>query len=187
MYRVANNASLLTIVGLTGVSSAAYASPPTTVYFDIPDSSEYTDITLAGASSPQYYYGNYNYGSSKKGTKGQLNGYGTAEVSNDSFSTPSFPSVNDSDLGTAVKVSKNESLDDSNYFHLVFQDGVGDTDVGYVYFDNSGTLTSITYEAAPVPEPDAWALLIAGSGLMGGVLRGRRRAEPAERGDQFKA
>ena len=50
--------------------------------------------------------------------------------------------------------------------------------MGYAYVDAGGTLDYVTYEA--VPEPAAWALLIAGVGLAGAAVRTRRRKELAQ-------
>ncbi|SFW13775.1 PEP-CTERM sorting domain-containing protein [Nitrosovibrio sp. Nv17] len=37
----------------------------------------------------------------------------------------------------------------------------------------------LDFTLAPVPEPESYAMLLAGLGLLGGIVRGRRRAGPA--------
>jgi hypothetical protein len=63
------------------------------------------------------------------------------------------------------------------YLQLAFKSG-GQDYVGVASFDQSAGLTSITYAATP--EPDSWALLLSGVGLVGAMLR-RRRAEEGVR------
>jgi hypothetical protein len=62
------------------------------------------------------------------------------------------------------------------YLHVLF-DPAGATYKGSFKIDAAGTLDSIIYTA--VPEPDAWALLIAGSAMAGAALRTRRRGQAA--------
>lgn len=47
------------------------------------------------------------------------------------------------------------------------------TELDLVAFDVMG------YNLAPVPEPESWALMLAGAAIVGGVIRRRRRAESA--------
>jgi hypothetical protein len=47
--------------------------------------------------------------------------------------------------------------------------------VGTARFDRAGTLKTIEYANAAVPEPAAWALMIGGFGLAGAAIRNRRR------------
>jgi hypothetical protein len=58
------------------------------------------------------------------------------------------------------------------YLHTIFE-ADGTIYVGTFYTDTAGVLESVSYEQ--VPEPDAWALLIAGTALTGAALRTRRR------------
>ncbi|HEY1560859.1 MAG TPA: PEP-CTERM sorting domain-containing protein [Caulobacteraceae bacterium] len=53
----------------------------------------------------------------------------------------------------------------------------GTTYWGLADFAQSGELETISFDA--VPEPEAWALLLAGIGLAGGALRGARRRRQA--------
>jgi hypothetical protein len=52
----------------------------------------------------------------------------------------------------------------------------GGTDYwGLADFAEDGELATISFEAAGAPEPESWALLLAGVGVAGGALRGARR------------
>jgi hypothetical protein len=63
------------------------------------------------------------------------------------------------------------------YLHTEFSAN-GANYQGTFFFDTAGELESVSYVAV-VPEPDAWALLIAGSALAGGALRAGRRRRTA--------
>jgi hypothetical protein len=58
------------------------------------------------------------------------------------------------------------------YSHVGFQAN-GQNYIGTFHIDNPGDVVSITYNV--VPEPEAWALLIAGTAMVGGAARARRR------------
>jgi hypothetical protein len=68
------------------------------------------------------------------------------------------------------------------YVHLAFKLD-GETYVGTADVGGDTTLKSIDYEKAsdagfttlPLPEPEVWAMMIAGLGLTGAALRQRRR------------
>jgi hypothetical protein len=90
---------------------------------------------------------------------------------------------------TAARLTKLSSLDltaakrsetTMNTIYLRAGEGAGvginrgGTDINAYYFDS----TSLAFRVTAVPEPATWALLIAGFGLTGAVLR-RRRAMPA--------
>jgi hypothetical protein len=62
------------------------------------------------------------------------------------------------------------------YAHVEF-DPAGTEYVGTFTISSDGGLASISYAAAP--EPEAWALLVAGVGLAGGALRRSRRSAAA--------
>ncbi len=72
-------------------------------------------------------------------------------------------------LGYAVQQKTGQS---DYYIHVMF-DPAGTTYRGTVHVDGAGGLTTVTYNA--VPEPEAWALLIAGTAMAGGAMRSRRR------------
>ncbi len=76
---------------------------------------------------------------------------------------------NINELGYVVQQKTGQS---DYYIHVIF-DPNGTTYRGAVHVDGAGGLTTITYNA--VPEPDAWALLIAGTAVAGGAIRSRRR------------
>jgi hypothetical protein len=63
------------------------------------------------------------------------------------------------------------------FVHVHF-DPAGQNYIGTFQNSADGGVASITYAAAP--EPEAWALLIAGTAMVGGAMRSRRRRSPAE-------
>ncbi|HZZ69838.1 MAG TPA: PEPxxWA-CTERM sorting domain-containing protein, partial [Phenylobacterium sp.] len=66
------------------------------------------------------------------------------------------------------------------YIHLEFSNA-GTIYAGEAHIDPSATLVDLTYDAVGpgtitgIPEPETWALMIAGLGLAGVALRSRRR------------
>lgn len=78
---------------------------------------------------------------------------------------------------------------DSGWLEMTFGSGVGEAPVGTTafivnvtnYYDAFGTNTPIVgldFEAAPVPEPETYAMMLAGLGALGFMSR-RRRANKA--------
>jgi hypothetical protein len=173
-----------------GVAGAASQAAATTVTF-----TGYTDgaltqpIALFNGSPAQYYYG-YDQSAEKTyftagdhGLMGALDQTPGQSSSGDTFSTNPVktaflgPPINPLDPNTAVIVPVN-SVDE--YLHLEFSNA-GVIYTGEAHFDPSATLVDITYDAVGpgtitgVPEPETWALMIAGLGLAGVALRSRRR------------
>lgn len=70
----------------------------------------------------------------------------------------------------AVRLEVQASLGPGSYFFLVSGHGSGGFEGAYGY----------TYgAAAPVPEPEAWVLMIAGLGFIGRLVQRRRRVQAA--------
>lgn len=167
---------------LFAASGASAAGAATTITFGYTAPSTH-DITLVG-SNAQYHYYDVNDGSTSdiQYFSGSASaGYGSF-VSTDSL--PTFASAY-RNLSGAVSVSNNFKMtsaalltDVSNdpYLQLAFKSG-GQDYVGVASFDQGAGLTSITYAIA-TPEPDSWALLLSGVGMVGAMLR-RRRLEAA--------
>ena len=51
--------------------------------------------------------------------------------------------------------------------------------LAYDYTDAFANKVTFTLTAPAVPEPASWALMLAGFGVVGGVLRGKRKAKGA--------
>jgi hypothetical protein len=76
--------------------------------------------------------------------------------------------------GSGVSTNKIDSIDPAAFSGVL----AGFTlQPGLYYGDFAGSELLLTL--TPLPEPDAWALLIAGAGMVGGVMRARRRQLPA--------
>jgi hypothetical protein len=170
---------------------ASDAAAATTVPLNIGWHGPITNIALIDGQAAQFSFGWLAQPSGKGSAKFKpLAGASVgAIVSNpglpgpdDAFSTSYVMIVDDTAFdpfkkGPPVKVVLDQ------YVHLSFVTD-GTRYLGSAYFDANSDLASITYETAPiptpggVPEPDAWALLIAGFGATGAVLRHRRR-QPA--------
>jgi hypothetical protein len=176
----------MAMLAVGGGVGAAQAQAATTIYTDTLDISAdqpLTAITLVG-STPQFDYGATSFKSSNFETNSFVNGGMPNAFIGLKTSTPGLPAPGESynpdqtyltDFkGTVYGASGNDT---ASYIHLMFDSG-GTTYIGTAYIDASAELETITYEAV-VPEPDAWALLIAGAALTGGALRTRRRRQSA--------
>jgi hypothetical protein len=175
--------AMLATGGALGATTAAAAAEFT---FNYAANQDVTDITLVG-SAPQFYYGyDDSFGKTSLGVAdGAVGGLNSTK-----FTTPGLPApgevYNVQSVKTAglayngpdepkgpglVPVSSTDS-----YFHLTFDAG-GQTYYGTAYVDGDAMLRTITITdpSDAIPEPDAWALMIAGFGMTGAALRGRRR------------
>uniref|UniRef100_UPI0035C96ECF PEPxxWA-CTERM sorting domain-containing protein n=1 Tax=uncultured Sphingomonas sp. TaxID=158754 RepID=UPI0035C96ECF len=134
-----------------------------------------SNITLAGASTPQYSF--VKNASSPLSADYVLNGLDGATVTATSQTNPFFPSSTSgmvSSVVTGVKSSTPSSAD--QYYGLAFQANNVDY-TGYAKLNGAGDyIDEIDYKTmvASVPEPETWALMIAGFGGMGLAMRRRR-------------
>lgn len=164
------------IVSLTAAAGAALgaerAAALTTVSFDIPaNAPQQSPIFIGGAINAQYGYGGaafktastfVPYGSSLTGSLVTTPGIDANDIYG--FNSVEILSQSGATLATDV------------YLRLKF-DVAGESQLGYASFNTAGTLTAISYQAAPaaVPEPAAWTMLVTGFGAAGAALRRRRR------------
>jgi hypothetical protein len=163
-------AAMLAASGAAGATSQAGAA--TTVDLNIAADASPTAITLAGATNPQFDYGQYD-AKTAGDVKTQLVSLDSMAYIGQFTSTPGLPSpgetINDPKFKTAYNGVPTTG---GPYLHLKF-DADGTTYLGTALIDSTtATLDSITYEA--VPEPEAWLLLIAGAGMTGAALRRRQ-------------
>ena len=161
------------------VGAAMQAQAATVDTLDIPMSQSLTEITVVG-STPQFDFG--TVGDSTFFETAFANGGAANSALGIKSSTPGLPAPGETYTkqsyltgvgGTDLGASGDNS---ASYIHLTFTSD-STTYIGTAFVDASGELETITYSA--VPEPDAWALLIAGAALTGGVLRTARRRQAA--------
>jgi hypothetical protein len=178
--------------GAALAAGTAFAGPSTTVDYYAPGSSAYTvgtsnSVTVVGPD-PEFYYdydtavNNYYFtgakqyfGANRNAALGSINSseppYEDSSYDPgayfDTYYSGTYHMMGEHSEGTTYK--GDNSIDVSFEDAGITYDGVAD-------FDASEDLLSITYAA--VPEPEAWALLIAGTGLVGGLMRRRRARAP---------
>lgn len=160
-----------------GVGAAAQAQA-TTVKLDIPADQPVTQITLVG-STPQFDYGAAPYKdgwSSSFSTDAFVNGGTPNSALGLKTTTPGWPSPDESFAGDSYITDFKGTSYGPSYIHLTFTSD-STTYTGVAYIDAAAELETISYAA--VPEPEAWALLIAGAALTGGALRAGRRRQAA--------
>jgi len=163
----------LAMLAAGGAAGAASEASATTVILDIDSHATMTDISLEGGPA-QFFY---NYDSTVDKT--YLGAYGDSLLMQ-----PPLPFGPGGYSHDPVKTAYNVNIKGSHY------KGIGNPGDGYVnlkFTEGSqgyhgfaditpdGALHSITYSPG-VPEPAAWALMIAGFGLTGAALRRRRQA-----------
>lgn len=156
-----------------------------------------TQITLAGSFFPQYRFaieerpdGNSQYvvrGLTDIFTKQQAlittTGFGTQQealnAANGSFGTTAVTGVKQ-DTPALAAFGTNAVTSDS-YYGLRFASGLTNYRGFAGVTDGGATINQIEYEAlaAAVPEPETWALMIAGFGGVGLAMRRRRRQASA--------
>ena len=154
--------------------AASQASAATVVNLGISELTPLTPITLVG-SGPQFAYGTPNH------KETDFDAYGSARINSTPYATdPGLPNAGETYNTQSVKTAGYAcgGTCSSGYFHLKFADS-GTHYVGTAYVDPGATLQTITFANSSVPEPDAWALLIAGIGMTGAVMRRNRRQAQA--------
>jgi hypothetical protein len=161
----------MAMLAMGGGVGAAVQAQATTVKLDIPADQAVTPITLVG-STPQFDYGATPFKDSFITT--------FSTDSNSALglktSTPGWPAPGESYIHNSYTTDLKGEPSGASYIHLTFTSG-STTYTGVAFVDAAAELETISYAA--VPEPEAWALLIAGAALTGGALRTARRRQSA--------
>jgi hypothetical protein len=171
------------------VGAASHAAATTVTFTGYTDDALSQPINLFGSGPAQYYYGydptadKTNFSVGPHALIGAVDPTQGQDSSGDTFSTGPVktaflgPPVDPLDPDTASLIPVN---DVDEYIHLEFSND-GTIYAGEAHVDPSATLVDLTYDAigsgtiTGVPEPESWALMIAGLGLAGAALRSRRR------------
>ena len=176
----------LAMLGAGGVVGMASEAAAETVALNIGWTEPTQDIALIAGEPAQFSYG---FDGFKKSEFSPLANAFTGIITD----TPGLPAPGETFDTVPVKTVKDfsivggslEFLAVDRYIHLAFTTA-GTNYIGTAYIDGGATLTEIVFEegdyiGAPgaIPEPDAWALLIAGFGATGAMLRARRRTQAA--------
>ncbi len=194
---------MLAVGGAAAATGAQAGSITYTLDLPITSDVTTTSITLLGAATPQYQFGSfanittpgiptddaglvsYGYltGATGKSDIGLVFGYtvGGQPLTEAQFAaaygakTIPFAAQNpiaEIESGTDGASPPGET---DHYTYLVFGDPTSSAgfSFGYAHFSADDTLETIT--VPDVPEPQSWALLLAGVGLAGGALRQNRR------------
>lgn len=179
--------AMLAVGGGVGAAVQVQAATVVTDTLDMPMYQTLTPITLVG-SSPQFDFGKSDTISNVFETDNYANGTPVNSALGIKSSTPGLPNAgetfNQQSYVTGLfgtDEGPDGNVDTASYIHLIFT-ADGDLYAGDAYIDASGELETITYEQVPsnfVPEPEAWALLVAGAALTGGALRTARRRQAA--------
>jgi hypothetical protein len=180
-----NKITPIALIVAGGLSSAANAAI-VVQDFNVLPSDTGVDITIGGASGPQYVYSHIVKpipvdpgfiqltslgGNSASSMFANVSGPHTLPTASDSFSSAAY--------------KPNGAGGD--YIGLKFQIGTG-THVGIAHFGEANELgliplVDVEYDdvalAGAVPEPESWALLIGGLGVVGAAARRSRRRQAA--------
>lgn len=165
--------SMIFAAGTFATGAHAATTIDTTSYSSMIPGSQ---IALAGASTPQYSF--VKGVSSITSVNYVLTGLHGATVTATGQTAPFFPSNPSGMVSSVVTGVKSDtpSLTDQ-YYGLAFQANNVDY-TGYAKLNGAGdTISEIDYKpmVASVPEPETWALMVAGFGGMGLAMRRRRR------------
>ena len=200
MGMLAAGGTLSAVSGAEAVT-VTYAPGLTTYTYDYPITLDAADtpIDLVGASTPQFLYGDFTnlgappgyggllstgffFGGPSKIDLGLVFGYSVGtpalgsggvkgQFENGSISKTSFFPYGEYEVGPEATSPPAGS---DHYAYLVISDDAARPYLALADIDEAGTLDSI---AVAVPEPQAWALMMAGLGVAGGALRTRRRRQ----------
>ena len=176
--------AMLAAGGAAGVASEAAAARRSS--WTSTATQDFTDIALEGGPA-QFYYG-----FDTTAEKTFLGAYGdslllqppppkgTGGYTNQQVKTAYVLSLGPSGPPPKYKTVGSPHGGDQ-FVNLTFSAGGTQGFHGYADIDTGGGLHTINYAAGlsgPVPEPAAWALMIAGFGLTGAALRRSRRQAP---------
>lgn len=168
----------MAMLAMGGGVGAAVQAQATTVRLDIPADQAVTPITLVG-STPQFDYGATPFKDSfitTFSTDSSVHGGTPNSALGLKTSTPGWPAPGESYIHNSYTTDLKGEPSGASYIHLTFTSG-STTYTGVAFVDAAAELETISYAA--VPEPEAWALLIAGAALTGGALRTARRRQSA--------
>ncbi|HEY3889023.1 MAG TPA: PEPxxWA-CTERM sorting domain-containing protein [Caulobacteraceae bacterium] len=183
MSKIKYAAAMLAAGGAAGAAASAQAM--TLVTLDLPAGAsltQYITLTSSGGSASATYSAGaqFSFGPGLvlgipspilSEAKFEINGPDGVGLGAES-TTPEFPTAGELPLTGTKYPADFASGGVDEYLQLEFL-ADGNIYTGYAAFDASGDLETITFAA--VPEPESWALLLAGVGVAGGALRGARR------------
>jgi hypothetical protein len=165
----------MAMLAMGGGVGAAVQAQATTVRLDIPADQPLTQITLVG-STPQFDYGANSPKSSVFSTDAFFHGGTPNSALGIETTNPGWPAPGET-YSNSIDTTEFKGIPSGpTYIHLTFTSD-STTYTGVAYIDARAELETISYAA--VPEPEAWALLIAGAALTGGALRTARRRQAA--------
>jgi len=166
--------AMLTVGGALGAVDRAVADTVFTDTLNISVDAPLQQITVLG-STPQFDYGSFEGVLTEFGTDFEINDGALNSGVGLKSSTPGLPAPGETyDSTTKYATAVEGDLLTPAYIHLDFIFD-GQEYIGVANIDATGTLDSIQYTA--VPEPEAWALLIAGAAFAGGALRRARQRQ----------
>lgn len=177
----------ITPLALLITGSFAGQANATTEYFDVGSSFEGTAITIGAAAAPQYTYQTVkpNYGGTEYyfQTASPSSYLTTLSDASDVPNAGSYFYQGSYKVdGVSDQVGLRFKIDAQTFygvarFESTLTTARGDSATSFAEDPLSPRLVQIDYQLASVPEPESWAMLIAGMGVAGAaVRRSRRRA-----------
>ncbi len=162
----------LAMLAAGGAVAATQEASAATVILDIDSHTDLTDISLEGGPAQFFYAYDSNVDKTYLGAYGDSlllqppKPFGNGQYGHDHVKTAYAIGPKYKGIGSPG----------DGFVNLKFTEGTQGFH-GVADITSDGTLHSITYSAG-IPEPAAWALMIAGFGLTGAALRRTRRQAP---------